>query len=81
MFLFFVAITLFLASGVFPQLCILEYSLSTFSLPSIISGVIAGVVASFRIYQIDKKYSRTKRTDFNTEETSVVDTISLSVYI
>ena len=55
MFLFFVAISLFLATGVFPYLSILEYSLSTFSLPSMISGVIAVIIASFRIYQIGKK--------------------------
>ena len=55
MFFFFVAITLFLATGVFSYLSILEYSLSTFSLPSMISGVIAVIIASFRIYQIGKR--------------------------
>lgn len=55
MFLFFVAITLFLATGVFPYISIMEYSLSGFSVPSMISGVIAVIIASFRIYQIGKR--------------------------
>lgn len=55
MFLFFIAITLFLVTGIFPYISILEYSLSEFSVPSMISGVIAVIIASFRIYQIGKR--------------------------
>lgn len=55
MFLFFVAIALFLFAGVFPYISIADNSLSGFSVPSMISGVIATIVASFRIYQIGKK--------------------------
>lgn len=55
MLLFFIAITLFFVTGVFPYVSILEYSLSGFSIPSMISGVIAIVIAVFRIYQISRK--------------------------
>ena len=55
MLLFFIAIALFFATGVFPYISVLEYSLSGFSVPSMISGIIAVMTASFRIYQIGKK--------------------------
>lgn len=55
MFLFFIAIALFLATGVFPYIYILEHSLSDFSIPSMISGVIVVIIASYRIYQIGKR--------------------------
>lgn len=55
MFFFFVAIALFLFTGVFPYIFISDYSLSGFSTPSMISGVIAVIIACIRIYQIGKK--------------------------
>jgi hypothetical protein len=54
-FLFFVASALWLFAGIFPYISIGDSSLSGFSIPSIISGVIATIIASFRIYQIGKK--------------------------
>jgi len=55
MFFFFVAIALFLFTGIFPYISISDYSLSGFSVPSMISGVIAVIIACLRIYQIGKK--------------------------
>ena len=55
MFLFFTAIALFLFTGVFPYISISDFSLSVFSIPSMISGVVAITMACFRIYQMGKK--------------------------
>jgi len=55
MFLFFVAVTLFLFTGLSPYISISDFSLSVFSIPSMISGVIAAIMACFRIYQIGKE--------------------------
>ncbi len=54
MFFFFVAIALFLFTGVFPYINILNYSFSVFSIPSMISGVISVIIACYRIYKIGK---------------------------
>jgi hypothetical protein len=55
MFLFFVAVTLFFFTGVFPYISISDFSFSVFSIPSMISGVISIIMACFRIYQIGKE--------------------------
>ena len=54
MFFFFVAIALFLFTGIFPYINILNYSFSVFSIPSMISGVISVIIACYRIYKIGK---------------------------
>ena len=55
MFFFFTAIALFLFTGVFPYISISDFSLSVFSIPSMISGVVAIIMACFRIYQMGKR--------------------------
>jgi hypothetical protein len=54
MFFFFSAIALFLLAGVFPYISTSEFTLAGFSVPSMIGGVIATIMACFRIYQIGK---------------------------
>ena len=54
MFFFFVAIALFLSTGIFPYINIFNYSFSVFSIPSMISGVISVIIACYRIYKISK---------------------------
>jgi len=54
MFLFFSAITLFSLAGVFPYISTSEFTLAGFSVPTMVGGVIATIMASFRIYQIGK---------------------------
>ncbi len=55
MFLFFVAASLSLLTGLFPYISITDFSLSAFSIPSMIFGVIATIMACFGIYQMGKK--------------------------
>lgn len=55
MFFFFSAIALFLLAGVFPYISTSEFTLAGFSVPSMVGGVIATIMACFRIYQIGKR--------------------------
>lgn len=54
MFFFFTAIALFLLAGVFPYIATSEFTLAGFSVPCMIGGAIATIMACFRIYQIGK---------------------------
>lgn len=55
MFFFFGAIALFLLAGVFPYISTSQFTLEGFSVPSMVGGVIATIMACFRIYQIGKE--------------------------
>ncbi len=54
LFFFFSAIALFLLAGIFPYVATSDFTLAGFSVPSMIGGVIATIMACFRIYQIEK---------------------------
>lgn len=55
MLLWFIAIALWMATGMFPYISIAEISLSGFSIPSMIAGTIAVIFACFGIYRISRK--------------------------
>lgn len=55
MLLWFIAITLFMVTGMFPYVSIGEFSLSGFSVPSMIAGTIAVIFACYGVYKISRK--------------------------
>lgn len=55
MFFFFSAIVLFFLTGLFPYISIFDHSLSDFSVPSMIIGVISVIFACYQIIQISRR--------------------------